>query len=88
MKGKDSFSFCGSSLNDISLYLKQEEAWIHHRKVLNSLCSHSCIVPYSNCICRRPIIGEKVKNDTSTMAYHYINVIYICGLWIFNQDYF
>ena len=34
MKGKDIFSFCGSSLNNISLYLKQ------------SLCSRSCIVPF------------------------------------------
>ena len=46
MKGKDNFSFCGSSLNDISLYLKQKEAWIHRRKVLDSLCSRSCIVPF------------------------------------------
>ena len=37
---------CVSSLNDISLYLKQKKAWIHHRKVLDSLCSRSCIVPF------------------------------------------
>ncbi len=26
MRGKDNFSFCGSSLNDISLYLKQKKS--------------------------------------------------------------
>ncbi len=46
MKGKDNFSFCGSSLNDNSLYLEGKKAWIHRRKVLNSLCSRSCIVPF------------------------------------------
>ncbi len=46
MKGKDIFSFCGSSLNEISLYLKYKKAWIHRRKVLDSLCSRSCIVPF------------------------------------------
>ena len=46
MKGKDNFSFCGSSLNDISLYLKQKKAWIHRRKELNTSCSCSCIVPF------------------------------------------
>ena len=46
MKIKDNFSFCGSSFKDISLYLKQKKALIHHRKVLNSLCSRSCIVPF------------------------------------------
>ena len=44
MKGKDNFSFCGSSLNNISLYLKQKKAWIHGRKVLDSLCSRSCMM--------------------------------------------
>ncbi len=48
MKGKDNFSFCSSSLNDISLYLKQKKAWIHRRKVLDSLRSRSCIVPFSH----------------------------------------
>ncbi len=48
MKGKDNFSFCVFSLNDINQYLKQKKAWIHRRKVLNSLCSRSCIVPFSN----------------------------------------
>ena len=46
MKGEDNFFFRGSSLNDICLYLKQKYDWIHHRKVLNSLCSLSCIVPF------------------------------------------
>ena len=35
MKGMDNFSFCGSSLYDI-----------HRKKVLNSSCSRSCIVPF------------------------------------------
>ena len=48
MKGKDNFSLCGSPLNDISLYLKQKKAWIHRRKVLNSSCSCSCIVPFED----------------------------------------
>ncbi len=43
---KDNFSFLGSSLNDISLYWKQKKAWIHSRKVLDSLCSRSFIVPF------------------------------------------
>ncbi len=48
MKGKDNFSFCGSSLNDISLGIfKAKKVWIRLRKVLDSLCSRSCIVPYS-----------------------------------------
>ena len=48
MKGTDNFSFCGSSLNDINLYLKQKNAWIHRRKMLDSLCSCSCIVPFGH----------------------------------------
>ena len=50
MKGKDNFSFCGSSLNDIGLYLKQKKAWIHHRKVLGSLVSFICIILLYTCI--------------------------------------
>ncbi len=47
MKGEVNFSFRGSSLNDINLYLKQKKAWIHRRKVLNCLCSLSYIVPFN-----------------------------------------
>ncbi len=52
-KVRITFLFCGSSLNDISLYLKQKKAWIHRRKVLDSLCSRSCIVPF-----RREILAD------------------------------
>ena len=45
-KFKDNFSFCSFSLNDISLYFKQKKNCIHRRKVLDSLCSRSCIVPF------------------------------------------
>ena len=46
MIGEDNFSFYCSSLNEISLYLKQKKAWIHRWKVLDSLCSRSCIDPF------------------------------------------
>ncbi len=46
MKGEVNFSYRGSSLNDISLYSKQKKVWIHRRKVLNGLCSLTCIVPF------------------------------------------
>ncbi len=51
MKGEDNFFLRSSSLNDICLYLKQKKAWIHCRKVLDSLCSRSCIVPFVHLIC-------------------------------------
>ena len=31
----------------VTNYLKQKNAWIHCWKVLNSLCSRSCIVPFN-----------------------------------------
>ena len=46
MKGEVNFFLRSSSLNDICLYLNQKKAWIHRRKVLDSLCSRSCIVPF------------------------------------------
>ena len=46
MKGETVFFLRSSSLNVIRLYLKQKKAWIHRRKVLNSSCSCSCIVPF------------------------------------------
>ncbi len=46
MKGENNFFLRISSLNDTFLYLKQKKAWIHRKKVLNSLCSRSCIVPF------------------------------------------
>ena len=48
MKGEDNFFLRISSLNDICLYSKQKKAWIHRRKVLDSLCFRSCIVPFPN----------------------------------------
>ncbi len=44
MIGKDNFYFCGSSLNDISLYVKQKKAL---QEGACSLCSHLCIVPFN-----------------------------------------
>ena len=47
MKGETIFFLHSSSLNVICLYLKKKKkAWIHFRKVLDSLCSRSCIVPF------------------------------------------
>ena len=48
MKGETIFFIHSFSLNVICLYLKQNKAWIHRRKVLNSnsSCSCLCIVPF------------------------------------------
>ncbi len=46
MNGEDNFFRRSSSLNDICLYLKQINAWIHCWKVLKFLCSCSFIVPF------------------------------------------
>ncbi len=68
MKGKNNFSSRGSSLNDISLYLKPKKARIHHRKVLDSLCSRSCIVPF-NVLQRGGKVSIKCPSKSDTKIY-------------------
>ena len=46
MKGEDTFFLRSSSLNDTCLYLNFKKALLHRCKVLDSLCSRSCIVPF------------------------------------------
>ncbi len=84
IKGDDARS--SSSLNDISLYLKQKKAWILRRKVLDSLCSRSSVVPFKpshwqnikcNKICVNGIFKKQKykKNTASKYLVYYMKTV-------------
>ena len=52
MKGKDNFNFCGSSLNDFSLHLKQKKL---------GFTAGSCLILYGLARAKSPFSYFKMK---------------------------